>query len=396
MVDKVKLINKIQNISLFIICSAIIFILCFFNTQFIVFLGGITKGVVVDKDMDLKNAVVYREKAYDDNFSYKNNFLEIYATYSKLSGVIKLNDVINLGNGMYTRAGNTRLTDEEMDNYAEKVAYLSNKLSENNINFIYYKFPSILVNENIKLPVNVTTNTEQIALKFVDELKERNIKAYNLDYLVQHGDPNEYFFKTDHHWKPETALKAAYEIGDKLIKDYGINIDLEALDINNYNVEHYNEIYLGSHGKRTGKMFTGLDDFSVLIPKFNTHFKRANQSGTVEGDYEAAFLYRSYLTESIYSEGYTYNTYSGPFRWLSVENLNTKSNAKVYLIIDSYSYPLVCFMANAVENLEVIDLRSVGNEASIIDQIIENRPDAVIMQYYAGALANKHFFNNIR
>jgi hypothetical protein len=76
------------------------------------------------------------------------------------------------------------------------------------------------------------------------------------------------FFKTDHHWKPETGIWANGKIMTYL-QELGIieNFNRSWRDIDNFTVAVYKNSFLGSRGQRVGKYFAGVDDISLIYPE---------------------------------------------------------------------------------------------------------------------------------
>lgn len=68
--------------------------------------------------------------------------------------------------------------------------------------------------------------------------------------------------------------------------DFGKIIDESILDINNYYKDKYENNSLGYYGQRTGFLYAGFDDFTMIYPKFRTEqtcwisHKEIKRSGT--------------------------------------------------------------------------------------------------------------------
>ena len=104
-------------------------------------------------------------------------------------------------------------------------------------------------------------------------LKENNVDCIDLrtDIAATPELVEKYFFKTDHHWTPEGAFKAFEIVLNDLYEKYpDANIDLSLTDPDKWNVTEYQNCFLGSHGKRVGIFYAGVDDFLLYTPKFDT------------------------------------------------------------------------------------------------------------------------------
>ncbi len=390
--NNINRVKMVFNIALFAICSLFIFYFCFYNKQFMVNLGGIAKGVIVEKDLNLKTSVVDREKAYNDNFHMKYSFLEVYGAYGKISDFRKLNDRYKLSNDMMHGPA-PLLRKDTIEANAEKVVKLKKLLEENNIPFVFVRFPIVTVNENVKLPPSIDEMYDDQALLFKNYLINNGVEYYDFDYMAEKGDPINMFFATDHHWKPEFAFKAYSEIGRILTEQYGVEIDQQSLDINNYNIDIIPQCFLGSHGKRTGQIYSGLDDFAVIYPKFDTNFNVILAGQQASGNYETVLINRRILEVKDKYNANVFSTYAISGHRSEIDNLTTKSNANVFLITDSYSMPIISFMANGVKRLEQVDVRYVDEDYVLSERILEVKPDIVVMQYNTGNLAPSNVFN---
>ncbi|MCD7748976.1 MAG: hypothetical protein LUH42_02880, partial [Oscillospiraceae bacterium] len=80
------------------------------------------------------------------------------------------------------------------------------------------------------------------------------------------------FFKTDHHWMPQAGLAAA-RVTMELLSQQGLTeYDSTLLEDENWTVTVLEDWFLGSHGKRVGTLYAGVDDISVYTPNFATNY----------------------------------------------------------------------------------------------------------------------------
>lgn len=83
---------------------------------------------------------------------------------------------------------------------------------------------------------------------------------------------HEAFFKTDHHWKPETGLWAAGEILKILRDNYKWPVNPDLLQLKNFERVIYPKWHLGSQGKKFTLSRAEPDNISLIYPKFETSF----------------------------------------------------------------------------------------------------------------------------
>lgn len=108
---------------------------------------------------------------------------------------------------------------------------------------------------------------------------------------VPENQYHQLFFRTDHHWLPQTALNAAGFVAKHLYQKYGIKINSSNLDANHYNIENLPRYFLGSSGKKVTLSQTAPDDFPILHPDFPTsiHLKIPAKEIDKKGSFEIIY-----------------------------------------------------------------------------------------------------------
>ena len=109
----------------------------------------------------------------------------------------------------------------------------------------------------------------------------RYLRRYDVDYVdvrdvFRDADmkAKDIFYHTDHHWTVPSAFYATGKIIDHLNQKFEANLDPDGYyrDLNNYTIETYSHIYMGSQGRDAGLIYSRrLDDYSFLYPKFATN-----------------------------------------------------------------------------------------------------------------------------
>ena len=199
--------------------------------------------------------------------------------------------------------------------------------------------------------------------------------------LDDHVSYHDYFFRTDHHWKPETALRAAKVVGDKL-REYDIPVDDSHYDLQAFDVEVLPDYFLGSQGKRATLSRTTPDDFSILHPKFPTEItldipeKNLHDSGDFELVYDKKQVEKcDYYNLSPYAM-YGY----GDMPVMDIENLlMPPTDKKVLIIRDSFCDTMAPMLSLGIRNLMTIDVRHFTG--SVKNYIAVHKPDVVIVVY---------------
>lgn len=180
------------------------------------------------------------------------------------------------------------------------------------------------------------------------------------------------FYRTDHHWRVETAFAAFCDLTDAM----GWDPDGFFTDPANYNSLTYPQSFLGSYGRKAGLIYGGLDDFTVIYPKFSTEFRYYYELGekkeTLRGRFEEALFYSNYLTtDDIYTND-KYMCYLESVRSFDqITNRKNENGARILFIRDSYTAPLAAFTAQVCREVDLI--YPLGYEKSIEEYVRANQ-----------------------
>lgn len=277
----------------------------------------------------------------------------------------------------------------------DAVEELKSKLDEAGIPFLYVQAPFKLTDNEQQLPINKKDYVDYNVDLFLKGLDERGIAYLDLRPLLRDGEKtqNQLFFDTDHHWRIETAFEATGHIMDELNKDYGFAIDPKYKDLNNYNIKTLKNCYLGSMGRRTGSFYSGLDDFTLITPKFKTSYTLYEHDYGAEKIYKGSFynaiLDKKYLVKEAPVDLNRYAVYHGDNEELIFNN-NMVGSGKVMMIKDSFGIPVYSFLSLGVHEVRALDLRLF--DESVAKYAKENKPDIVVLMYN-GDTFNEEMFD---
>ncbi|MFQ7110046.1 MAG: DHHW family protein [Anaerovoracaceae bacterium] len=344
------------------------------------------------------------ETAIEENISQKNRWININGMFLRICGITYVNDaggdffdVYKLDNGsvMYT------LEKENVTKAAENVIKLDEYLNNiNNGELLYVQLPFKIENDDV-MPIGSKEYGNENADDLIKILKGNDIDILDLRENIKE-DQLEYkniFYKTDHHWKPETALWAADIINKYIMDKYGYDYDEKLYDTDNYNIIKYKDWFLGSLGKRTGNWYSEVDDFSLIIPKFETSFdfEAETSKGHVEktGDFREVMIDDSNLVKN-YFEINTYAAYiGGDFPINIIHNKGLNNNKRTLLLRDSFSCAMLPYLSLASEYTVALDLRHY-KEQSLEEYLANNKFDCVIIAYNPSSISDKKQFTFFR
>ena len=358
---------------------------------------SITKDNNENKDLTIYQTLNTKIKKIDNKV---NEYIGGKLYFVSINGYIQniLNKkIINDADKNYTvfKLNNSYLTflypKVNVSKHAEALFNLKTLLANKNIPLIYVQVPFKIDKYNSQLPIGLYDTTNQNADDFL-QIIDGKIDYIDLRDEIYKSGLNHYelFFKTDHHWKPETAFWAYTRIRNILVKNYEFNINKSFSDINNYNIKKYKNYFLGSQGKRVGLYYGGVDDISLIYPKFETDivFEIPSKKIFKSGDFTHTMFDYKQIENVDYMLKNPYSTYTGgDFPLNIIKNKKSNNSKKILLIKDSFSCPLVPFLSLDCSQLHIIDLRYY-REGSVIEYINNNKFDIVMVIYNPSALSN--------
>lgn len=332
------------------------------------------------------------------NLANRNQWINLNGIFQK--GMGKTGDLekdwYRLENGMLMYSFR-KSSPDELNTYANNVVKLSRYVEKQGKNFLYVELPCKAQKEG-EYPAGVPEYGNQNADEILKVLDRKSVQRMDVRDIMEkeHIKSTECFFRTDQHWKPATALWAAGEISKKLSQvDSKWKDHPEYRNLNNYRKEHYSDLFLGAIGKKIGSAYAGMDDFDMLIPKFDNQFRYCmpKEKKTVErtGNFKTAFI----VPENLEKDPFRVNTYAaycgGDHPRECVTNEKVKNNRHILLIRDSFSCALMPYLSLYTKNVTTLDLRHYKTE-SLYDYI-RNHPeiDTVIVAYNPSAITEIHY-----
>lgn len=198
---------------------------------------------------------------------------------------------------------------------------------------------------------------------------------YKHQYLQEKMTAEEIFYKTDHHWRLEVAFDAFETLVRHLNLKYNAKLDRYYTNINNYNVETYEDIFMGSQGRDAGLSYVGADDYTFITPKFETDYEytfksKVDEIVTIEGSMEETLVSKKYLErEDIYDRDMWSSYMDGVHLEDHITNKKNEDGLKVLFLRDSYTSPLATFFSSYCSQVDMI--WTVQNKPEEIEAMVE-------------------------
>lgn len=228
---------------------------------------------------------------------------------------------------------------------------------------------------------------------FLEGLSEREIDYVDYRQVLHDQDVSDYtelFFDGDHHWKEETAFDAYVYLMNYWKEQYDYPVNMEYLDMENFQSETYEDSFLGSQIRRVGEWYAdAVDDFTVIRPEFETSFVHEiyskkgelREDKTKEGTFEEAVMSMGSVKNMDRAKSGRDNVYLGHNPCVDRIINNQVDEGSILILEDSFSRPVSAFMSLHFHEVYVMDLRYYT--ASLMEFLDEHEEIEYILISYA-------------
>lgn len=309
---------------------------------------------------------------FNGSLANKFGFIDFY----KNTGGIKL------PNGYVAGVYGQTSTDYEIGQMSELKKFCDSE----GVQLLYVNEPTkyiddAVIEEQLGLKSYINQNTDL----FLSRLNDIGVNYIDLrDNIRAEGkDSFSMFFRTDHHWTPESGKWATQIIADELNKDYGYKIDTSIYDDSNFSFTEYKNAWLGEQGKKLSEAYVGLDDYTCIEPKFDTDYTVATVGGTTNGTFSETMIdknnYKTGDLETIYACPSWHYSYMRNGLNTSVIKNNKVKKGKILVLGDSYDQVTSPFLSLGVNEVRTLVLRAY--DGSLQEYIKQNDIDTVVVAY---------------
>lgn len=341
---------------------------------------------------------VMREKASEsmtDDIFAKQPLLEFNGFISKICGV-KItagdNTVAEIDSGWLTYVYDYSDTSYQ----AKQLLKFSDFLKRRKTDFLMLVPPFKIDSKDTELIETLNDNTNKITDEFIKNVNNEADVFDMRDITGRHGkDYLEMFFKTDHHWTPETGIEFTSKAAEYLNEKYGFNIDVSVYNKENFNINVLENYFLGSQGRKVTKGYIRPENISIITPKEKTDFSvTIPKTGLdIRGSFEDAFIDKEQINKIDYYNLSPYTAYMhGDKPYIHIKNnlANDTGKKRILILKDSYAAVMVPYLAMQTDEIDLIDLRYY--DKNIRAFIEETNPDMVIMICHAASFIDENLF----
>ena len=264
--------------------------------------------------------------------------------------------------------------------------------------FVYICAPSKVCERDVDF-YGVKDFSNQNADEFLRVLEDSGLSYIDLRECIkkQGVDNRSLFFKTDHHWRPESALWAAREVGMFLNEKFDLDIVVDNFLEEKFRKDNYDRWFLGSQGKRVKLSLAEPDDISFYYTKDCVSLHLQIPSRKLDDIGDLSIWYD--MTEIEPLDYYGSNPYAA-FGYSNQPIIRGHNNGRVpdkklLLLKDSFGNVFAPFLGLGVRDITVVDLRYFYGSLETL--ISKERPDVVLVLYNPGMLSERvdSSYNNI-
>lgn len=335
------------------------------------------------------------ERTIDNDTYRREDYIDFYGLIQKALGKRVIID-IGYGDLYKTKYGQITyaVPKQDVSEELESMYQLRDELSKHDIPLLYVQAPFKLPPGEQQLPGNVKNHSNENNDEFLKGLAAGGIDSLDLrtDFWEKGLNQNQLFFNTDHHWKINGAFIGYQELAAKLNQAYGFSIDPQYMDLDNFDQEITKNYYVGSMGRRVGESYGGIDDFTLITPKFDTDYtiyeRDYGGEKVYQGNFRDAVLTNSYLEKGTPPDTNRYAVYHGDNAELQFVNHKVK-NGKILIIKDSFGLPVYCFLSTGVHEVRALDVRLY--KGSVAEYAEKFNPDVVVILYNGDCFGGEMF-----
>ena len=348
-----------------------------------------------------KTAVAERIKkargAMESEFPQKLSFVNLNGLFIRLIGQHLCNGVLKTE--PHDILLQTTARPLRAEKFAAKMRQFADYCARHKARFLYVQLPRKLDIRNRMIPAGVEDQAYVNVRKMLKSFREARIDCLDMctEFAAMPDDVARNFYRTDHHWRNDAAFRMAGLLAAEIARRCSVpEADAlraaKLLSPESWTREVHPSCFLGSLGRRTGSLFSGLDDLTVLRPRFKTRMSIRVPSKGVDltGTFEETNMRRAdealSSSSSFVMDAYSALYVGGIYPQTVHENPGAPLRVRVLLIGDSFARPVEAFLSVAVRRLDVIDLRRTKRDFRLSKYVRQMKPDIVVQMINPGSI----------
>lgn len=321
------------------------------------------------------NDLIYGKTAYINLFGLASKVLNKHYVIETSSA----NNVIKDNNGQL----HFLTFPVDLDPYVEEVSKVKSLLDKMDIPLLYVQTPIKVIEDYTEIPTGLDDYSNANTDTFLKKLEQAEIETLDLRQATSALDYNTLFYNTDHHWTTQTAFWGTKQVVQHLKEVFDIELDSNDFytNLDQYQLKEYEDSFLGSQGRRVGKYYGGVDDYTLILPNFETDYTVTIQKNNVEpsvrqGTFEETIIHKNLIEEEdIFTNRYA-AYFGADYPEVILNNHKAEKELKVLIFKDSFALPFSAFLSTMVSETRLIDTRYFKED--ILEYIKDYKPDLVL------------------
>lgn len=319
----------------------------------------------------------------------KGSYIDLNGFMAKSLGQPMMNGRVTLKNGHLEQLYQEVPDPSKIQEAADNIIDFHNTHIASGGDFLFVMVPSQISKYEDLLPPGYTDTGNETADAFLAMLENAEVPILDLreQMQIEGMSVTDHYYRTDHHWKPQTGFWAFQKIINKLSQMQAIEaMDAFYTDPANYVFETHQDAFLGSSGKRTGRFYAGLDDAILIRPSFETNICVTVPEADVElqGSYEK-IAYRNLPVLNYQNPNFYRDNVYGLYGWGDTQithwrNEHAPVQEKFLLIGESFGNIPFSLMSLCFSSCDEIDMRHFTDDFSRYYH--SYNPETVIMLFY--------------
>lgn len=355
----------------------------------------------VENTAELKVWIDDVEMEVNEEIQGRMMFIETYGYMQKLLGKREFNNFafIKGDDGMLYYGSLFQGPTDDLEEYAKRVRRLNDYVESRGAKLIVLLPPSKILDGitdvNLSWPLN---NPNYRMDKFLSLLQQNGVTAMDLRNNLKNSGLalEEMFLKTDHHWTPRAGFTAVQGLVELVRERYQDDWDPEGFycSPDNYHSRTFEKCMLGSTGRNTGAVYSGLDDYTLLWPEFETEFtwEDYEHEDSSHGDFTHSLLDLSCLdADSLYVNSINRVYINEIVDKDRITNHKNPEGPRIKALRDSYFSPMACFLAPMCSEIDMMWGRGGDSPEEYEEFIEEGDYDYFILEVYPYNLDDKSF-----
>ena len=316
-------------------------------------------------------------------FPAKSAFVELNGAYTRVVGRRLCNGVFRDEHGLMLTSAKRR----DVSAVAASAIGFSEWLKKRTARYLFVQAPAKADRGETLHPQFMPHGGNAMADDFLKRLRQAGIATLDLREMLARtpDDVRRQFYRTDHHWNNDAVFTAFGVIARKLAEMTGTDRSAieEKIAASSWKREVWPNCFWGSQGRRTGLLFSGVDDLIVYTPRFPTQMSLDVPSKKIHlsGSFRKTNMWRAKDIRGrgrLEKDAYSFLYVGGLYPLVRHRNNGAPIRVKIIIIGDSYARPLEAFLSTVVSDVVVLDPRRFAKGETVSAIIRRIRPDIVL------------------